>query len=119
MEIPRRRKKGEARDTARTQGGERHGECAAHAIAHHRRPPARALGDETQRAFEALHIGGEIEAAFVRVGRAPIHEIGPQPRCRHGTQQAFLLGEIEHLPAIDQRGHNQHGACFFLAGLAH
>ena len=109
MEVPRRRHQREAGDTARPARGQCDRERAAHAVAQHRRRPARAFGNERQGPFEARDVGRGVEAALLFVGRAPVDEIGPQSLRRHGAQQALLGGEVEHFPAVDQRRHDQHG----------
>ena len=78
MEVPRRREQREPRHLARLACGQRHGERAAHAVAHHRRRAPAALADEGDRALQALDIGRHIERRSVVIGRAPVDEVGPQ-----------------------------------------
>ena len=66
VEVPGRGQQREAGDATRLARGQRHGERAAHAVAHHRRRPARALGDEGERAFEARDIGGRCRSGAPR-----------------------------------------------------
>ncbi len=109
MEIPRRSEQRQPGDPARPALGERHAQRAAHAIAHDHRRPARAPGDEGQRPLEAGHVSREVEAPLLGIRRAPIDQVGPQAFGRHSAQQALVGGEVEHLPTIDQRRHDQHG----------
>ena len=110
MEVPGSGEQRQARHPARPALGERDAERAAHAIAQHDRRPTCPLGDEGQRPFEACDIGRQVEAPFFGIGRAPIDQVRPQTFGCHGTQQALLRREVEHLPAIDQRWHHQHRA---------
>jgi hypothetical protein len=116
VEIPGGGQQREAGDTARLARRQCHGERAAHAITHHRRRPARAFGEEGERALEARDIGRGVEPALLVVERSPVDEVGPETLRRHAAQQALLGGEVEHLPAIDQRRHHQHRPCAARAG---
>ena len=110
MKIPGRRQQGKAGHAPRPARRQRHGERAAHAIAHHRRRPAGALGEEGERALEAGDVGRGVEPPLLVVRCPPVDEIGPESSGGHGAQQALLGGEVEHFPAIDQRRYDQHRA---------
>ena len=104
--VPPAGQPGDATGLARRQ---RHAERAAHAVAHHRgRAPCRRARKASAHA-RAGHVGRESKRRS-SPSASPIDEIGPKPVRRHGAQQALLEREIEHLPAIDQRRHDEHGA---------
>ena len=110
MEVPGSCQQGQARDPTRPARGECHGQGAAHAIAHHRRRPARPLAYEPQRAFETRDIGRAVETALLFARRAPVDYIRPQTGRSHCAQQALFGRKVEHFPAVDQRRHDKHGA---------
>src|SRR3546814_1191566 len=68
-----------------------------------------AVGSSDLYALQPRDIGGKIEAEFGIARLAPVEQQRSQALPGQKPRQTLVRSEIEHIGAVDQRGHHDHG----------
>ena len=109
VKVPGRGQQRQGADLAGAALGEGQGQQPAHAITRHRDRAAADFGGRVESRLQAPGgVIGEVEAALVGAGTAPVHEQGADAVRGEIAHQAAAARQIEDVAAVDQGGHEQH-----------